>query len=244
MCGAAKVAAQETDSERGRVHFESGRSYFDEGNYEAAAPEFQRAYELSHEPAILYNLSLVHERLGNLQLAHDELKAFLDADPAAANRPALEAKLRNFEARIARVSGASPTGEVGQQPHDVTASTPGGAQTASGIPTLAIAGFVAGGVGVLTFAVFGPLALSDYNTVDARCGARMACVDGDLDTAHTFALLADIGLGLAVVGGLVGLFALLLDDDGDEAPRTARARLQVAPVWLDGGGGLSLRGVL
>ena len=251
--------AQVSSAERAHAHFEAAHSYFDDGNYEAAAPEFQRAYDLSHEPAILYNLALVHERLGNLQLARDNLRAFLDAVPGAENRESLEAKLRNFEARLARVGGGAARPATGadrpatgaDRPAEPTASTPARADVTAdttpspeaGVPVIAIASFIAAGAGLLTLAVFGPLALSEYNAVEDRCGARVACLDGDLDTTHTFALVADVGLGVALVGSVMGVLSLLLSG-GDAERAAATSRVEVTPVWLPGGAGLSVRGVL
>ena len=248
----APAHAQLSDAARAHAHFEAARSYFDDGNYEAAAPEFQRAYELSREPAILYNLALVHERLGNLQLARDNLRAFLDSAPAVENRADLEAKLRNFEARLARVGtgeatpatrtdGASnPAASAPTRDETTPPTTP---QPAAGVPAVAIASFVAAGVGLLTLAVFGPLALSEYNAVEDRCGARAACMESDLGTTHTFALVADVGLGVALLGGVIGVLSLLLSG-GDEERATTTTHVELTPLWLPGGGGLHVRGVL
>src|SRR5690242_10205557 len=96
-CAVAPASAQPVaeDDERARVHFQAGSSHFDTGNYEAALQEFEAAYALSHRPALLYNIYLSHERLGNLEEAAGALRSYLEGgDVPEARREPLTERLR------------------------------------------------------------------------------------------------------------------------------------------------------
>src|SRR6185295_13310336 len=99
------------------------------------------------------------------------------------DRSALESRAQSLDAR-ARAQQAPPP-----------ATSSGG-----GVPTVAVVSFVVAGVGALALAVAGPIALVMYDDVGNRCGHAHACAAGDLDGTHALALVADIGVGLAVVG--------------------------------------------
>lgn len=56
-----------------KMRYERGLKLYDEGNYDAARVEMQRAYELAPSYRILYNLGLVHRQLNDYAAA---LRAF------------------------------------------------------------------------------------------------------------------------------------------------------------------------
>src|SRR5688572_6154877 len=75
---AGPASAQQSQDERARFHFEVGRTYFDEGNYERAVEEWQRSYELSQRPELLLNIVTTLERLGRYGDAADGLERYLE----------------------------------------------------------------------------------------------------------------------------------------------------------------------
>lgn len=74
---AAPTAPAETPSAsamaEAKMRYERGLKLYDEGNYDAARVEMQRAYELAPTYRILYNLGLVHRQLNDYAAA---LRAF------------------------------------------------------------------------------------------------------------------------------------------------------------------------
>lgn len=92
----------ESDQAEARQAFRDGRAAFDEGRYEAALELFTRAYDLSHLADLLYNIALAHDRMRHDREALEVFRRYLDAVPAAANRPAVESRIRVLEAEIAR----------------------------------------------------------------------------------------------------------------------------------------------
>lgn len=55
--------------ERARVHYERGLTLFNEGNYDAALFEFERAYELAPSYKILYNMGRIQREQNNYAAA-------------------------------------------------------------------------------------------------------------------------------------------------------------------------------
>ncbi|MCA9536980.1 MAG: tetratricopeptide repeat protein, partial [Myxococcales bacterium] len=94
---ATQAFAQPDVDERARVHFTSGRAYFDSGDYARALQEFQQAYALSHREELHYNLFLCQERIGNVSEAIRELEAFLATNPP--DRALLEPRLAALRTR-------------------------------------------------------------------------------------------------------------------------------------------------
>lgn len=92
---------------------------------------------------------------------------------------------------------------------------------------------VAGGVMV---AIFGAMALSEDSALAAGCGATASCTPEQVADADTFALLSDVGLGVALAGAVAGTVFLALGlSDGSSGESASSA--SIAP-WLspDGGG--------
>ena len=85
------------------------------------------------------------------------------------------------------------------------------------------------GVGVLGLGgmgVFGGLALAEHDALAAGCGASMTCAAGDVQTSDTFALVADINLGVGAAGIVTGviLLALAVSSGGGGAESALRLR--------------------
>jgi tetratricopeptide (TPR) repeat protein len=274
--------AQETD-ERARFHFQAGRSYFDTGEYEAALREFERAYALSKRPALFYNISLVHERMGQLEKAVEYLRRYLEEAENVPQRATLEVRLQNFERRLERqhedaATAPAPTetrehperepAETAEPDPDDAASTPvepeatgepaaapasasvtAGSHTpgpdttdaGSGLKTGAIVSYAAGGAGLLLFAGFGAAVLAKDGDFEDGCLPAGRCTESDLDRQDRFALLADVGLGLAAAGAVTGTVLLLLSSSGEDEDPTQSASVAVSPWLAPGSGGASAK---
>jgi hypothetical protein len=61
----ASVWASPADRDEARQRFDRGLALYDAGDFSGALAEFQRAHEVSGHPLVLYNMALVHARLGN-----------------------------------------------------------------------------------------------------------------------------------------------------------------------------------
>lgn len=88
----------------------------------------------------------------------------------------------------------------------------------------AIGGYAIAGVGLIVMAVFGGLTAAEHGDLAEGCGATRTCTSTDVADANTFALVSDVGLGVAVAGAVVGTILLAVglstDSSGEEATLT------------------------
>jgi len=108
---ASLARAQEGDAPsnrrvEARAHFQRGLDFFDEGRFDAALAEFQRANEISPSGEALYNLGRVHAALGDAVAATQVFESYLAQagdDVPAARRAEVQERLARQRARIARL---------------------------------------------------------------------------------------------------------------------------------------------
>ena len=257
----APAAAQ--DDQRARLHFESGASYYEAGEYEDALREFQRAYELSQRPELFYNLSLCYQNLGDLAQAVSYLERYLGDVAQIENRANLEIRLGNLRERLERERSTATTTTVAPDPTPTTTTpdapaatvtgtpatvTPAGADTASGGDSLnvgAIAGFSVAAVGLVTAAIFGGLTVAeDSRLAGTACGMNATCSTGDLGTLRAYAAVTDVGFAVALAGAATGLVFLIVGTGDSDAAASdgAQAALQVVPLAGRDGAGISIGG--
>jgi hypothetical protein len=83
-----------------KEHFINGREYYEEGRYQSAIEEFEKAYEFDPIPAFLYNIAQCYEKLGKLRPAVEYLNRFLDEDKEQTDTESIKRKIANLEERI------------------------------------------------------------------------------------------------------------------------------------------------
>jgi len=237
---------------RARVYFEAAMAYFDEGEYEAAIPQFERALELTTAPEILYNLYIAHERVAQFDKAAVYLRTYISVADDADSREQMLSRLEALERRADRTS------EQEEPPLDEQAPArelPEDAQprTAEDQPPPAQAGqtddrsmvgpivsYLVAGAGVVAMAVGGTLALMRDSDLANECGesAGSTCTDDEVAPLRRASITADVGLGIAIAGGLVGTLLLLLK----RPPSSDAANIELAPAVGRSEGGLVLHG--
>lgn len=191
------VAAQPSADERARVHFEAGRGYYDQGRFEDAAREFEEAYRLSPRPQLLYNISQASREAGNLPRAIESLRQYLAETPDAANRAALERRLRTMEEQQRGTQATAPMPE---------GPDPTGDEDSGGFPVGPVV-IAVGGVAVIAGLITGWLALDAESSLEEMCpdGACPPSVDVDAEASRgqTLATVSDVLVfgGLAVAAG-------------------------------------------
>ncbi len=253
LVGSGQAAAQGSSPPTGqaRRHFETGTQAFDTGDYELAMTEFQRAYELTHHPDLLFNIYSSAERAGNLAAAADALERFLsEGNVEGDRRPALEQRLARLRQRIAasqsgtEVPTEEPTEEPAEEPTEEPTEpteepTPEPAPAPSGgVHPAAIALLVTAGVLLASFAVFAGLSEVEDGNLAAGCGAARACSESELSTLSAYNIVADVSWIAAAVSGVVGvvlLFAL-------PAESSTQSAAVLAPYATPDGAGLVLAG--
>jgi hypothetical protein len=228
---ATTAVAQDVDPERerrARVLYEAGTAHFEVGDYESALREFRAAHAESPYPELLYNIFLCEERLGNLRAAVEALEGFLGTANVP-RREILERRLAHLRERAARGETRIEASDV-QQAHPLqvqdappadpspAAVTPPAAVASAGPPVLAITGFAIGGAGLITFAVAGGITVAEDASLRGDGGCSPTCSPEQVQTLANAGIAADVGLGVAIAGTVLGVIGLLIDG-GSPAPR-------------------------
>ena len=118
-----------------------------------------------------------------------------------------------------------------------SATTTAGAKSGGlGIPTVTLAAYGVGAVGLVAGAVFGGLTLAQYNDYNANP------TKAGLDQGRLFGLVTDIGFGTAVVGAAVGTVYWLVAKPKSEAAPAPKTGAFVTPVVSTAGGGVAVTG--
>lgn len=71
----------ELRTELSTAHFRTGMRYFDAGRFAEAAVEFERVYEFSSQPEILYNVARAYEGAGNYRRAVETYERVISLAP-------------------------------------------------------------------------------------------------------------------------------------------------------------------
>ena len=234
---AQEVSTDSADA-RARRHFEAGTAYYDVGDYESALRELRRAYDISHRAALLYNLYLTNERLGQFEDAARDLERYLAEETEVPNRSALEQRLERLRERAADVAPAEITADPTVTP--VAGPSERVAPPSSDAPLLTITGFSVAGVGLVAAAIFSGLTLAEDGRLSALpCAGARSCPESEVGTLNTMALVSDISWGVSLAGAIVGTVFLFVPTGGSSSTETAAVR--VSP-WLGQVNGLSLTG--
>ena len=104
--GTAGPDAPDARMEEARQRYQRGLQLFNEGNYEAARVEFERAYQLAPTFKLLYNIGLSYEQLGDYVQAQVSLTKYLEqgsTEISEERRKEVEKELAQIRPRIARV---------------------------------------------------------------------------------------------------------------------------------------------
>jgi tetratricopeptide (TPR) repeat protein len=111
LCSARWAEAQESDVQTARELYEQGASAYSHGNFEAAITAFERAYAISGNAALLFNIAQA-ERLAGPEHCERALQAyqrFLREDPDASN-------VAEVEQRIGEMKACSDARRASEQP--------------------------------------------------------------------------------------------------------------------------------
>jgi len=230
--GQAKDAAT---TELARKHFELGSAFYRTSNYRKAVEHFQKSYELSPRPALLFNIARAFEPVDVQQAVVFYRRYLAEAGSEAENRSLVQARLDNLQQQ-ATASG----GNEGAPPGSPSAEKSGGGRgadedAASGPKTWrTTAGWIllaGGGAALTTGIIMGALASSKASEYEeAKLDQPYRVLSELEDSGQTLETWQIAGL---VVGGTViaAGAGLLLWERMAERPgaSAARRRLIAAP---------------
>lgn len=210
------------------AHYKRARELYQLGRYREAIAQLEAALKLDpHGAELLYNLGLIHEKLGDVEEAVDAYKRYLrelgsDADPE---------EKKKIEGAIKRLEGAKKelaAREAKKTEHRFTPLTTGL--------------LVGGGISLGLATLFGVMALNkDRDAKNFVVGKDGSATDRDsaIHTAKGDAVFADVfgAIGLVAVGAAVTLYFTTdypKEDDPNAVPKPTTS-LSFSPIARGGG---------
>jgi tetratricopeptide (TPR) repeat protein len=93
----AWASADARQDQAARDAFTRGRAAYESGDYQVAYDKFKESFQLSHEPALLYNIASALQGLKRPHEAAEALRSFLRLQPADPDRPKIEQRIATLE---------------------------------------------------------------------------------------------------------------------------------------------------
>ena len=93
----AMAGADARQDQAARNAFTVGRAAYEAGDYQLAYDKFKESFQLSHEPALLYNVASALQGLKRPHEAAEALRSFLRLQPADPDRPKIEQRIATLE---------------------------------------------------------------------------------------------------------------------------------------------------
>ncbi|MBZ0120942.1 MAG: PEGA domain-containing protein [Sandaracinaceae bacterium] len=136
--GFTSAASAQGDRNRARQLYAEAQALFDSGNFSAAETSFRAAYAASPNPVVLRAIATCQERQGNIRGAVETLTHYLRDAPAAPDRAAVEAHLRELSSQpgTVRVGSVPPGAEIFLDGRDTGQRTPASVSVPAGPHTI------------------------------------------------------------------------------------------------------------
>lgn len=245
--------------ERATALHDEAQGLYQHGQYRAAIAKLQAAVALDPEgKELIYNLAVIHERLGEIDRAERYYLRYLEMEALPKEREQVAAVLKRLKGAKRELSSAR------EQP--AAPPAPAGASTALPMlprmpllprrsvvaanprpptPWLLVSGGIAAG-SLVVGGVFAALAVARDPSPDARTGDGISVADlqADASAAHRCAVAADVALLVAGLSGITALYLYLSPRVPAAHPRAshpASADRATSPT-LGRGDGLPSRG--
>ena len=196
-----------------KQHYEKATRAYDVQKYSEAVDEYQKAYEIGGDPAMLYNVAQSYRLADQLPDALRFYRRYLQRSPNARNREDVERKISDLEKTIEerrKAAAAAPAAPVAPPPQVVVAPPPAPPSAKDeGTSGTLVAGIIVASVGaaaLVTAAITGKLA-SDKADELTRLSMTMGTFDSNLEkngkTLNTVTIVSAIGGGAAIITGAV-----------------------------------------
>ena len=98
---------RETSIEQARRLMEQGQTYYLQGRFGEAAAEFEAAYQAEPFSAFLFNAGVAYENARDSRRAVEFFRLYLERDPSASDRAAVEQRIERLSAAIAAAEAAA-----------------------------------------------------------------------------------------------------------------------------------------
>src|SRR6476659_7516997 len=93
----AIAGADARQDQAARDAFKVGRAAYESGDYQLAYDKFKESFQLSHEPALLYNIASALQGLKRPHEAAEALRSFLRLSPNDPNKDRIDKRIATLE---------------------------------------------------------------------------------------------------------------------------------------------------
>jgi len=244
--GAARAQLSADQKQEMRQHYEKATRAYDIEKYGEAVDEYQKAYEIGGDPAMLYNIAQAYRLNKQLPDALHFYRRYLQRSPNARNREDVERKIndleQSIEAKRKTDEAAAAAARLRAPPQVVPAQRPAvlasprlvtvPPRSSEGGNGMRVAGIVVTSVGpaaLITSGITGYLASKkgdDLTNASKNMGRFDPSVESSGKTLNTVAIATVIGGGVMAVVGTV----LLVVSGRGSADDTASRPVALAPI--------------
>jgi tetratricopeptide (TPR) repeat protein len=225
----AAVAMQMTPSQKQEMleHYERATRAYDIQKYAEAIEEYQKAYEIAGDPAMLYNVAQAYRLNDQLREALHAYRRYLQRSPNARNRDDVERKILDLQATLdtrrkaAEEAAAHPPPVPAPPPAPPPESPPPKMETppATNAPgnTKRVVGIVVVSVGAAALAAAGASGWLAAKKGDDLTKASMNGEPFDPNLQRSGTMWNNIAIGAAIGGGaamVIGTVLLIVSGDG------------------------------
>jgi len=205
-----------------RKHYTQGMTKYDLAEYDEAIAEFKRAYELTHEAGLLFNIAQAYRLKKDPALALSFYESFLGLQPDAPNRADAEAQMVKMREAIAsaeaeRQRRAQAAEEESRRPlppartlppvtptSPVLAAPPRPSFVSSPRGRAVVATAIVGGAALVVGAALGGAALAERGSYDSTCNAGL-CDGARYDSGRRMAIATDVLLSFGAAAAVVSI---------------------------------------
>jgi tetratricopeptide (TPR) repeat protein len=235
LAGAAQ-AMQLTPAQKAEMkqHYEKATRAYDVQKYSEAVEEYQKAYEIGGDPAMLYNVAQSYRLADQLPEALRFYRRYLQRSPNARNREDVERKIADLEKTVEerRKAAAAVPPPVVTPPPPVTPppATPEMPPPDEGSPGLRIAGIVVASIGGAALIAAGVTAKLSGDKSDELSDASSMDKVFDPSVESSGKMLEKVAIASAIAGGAAAITGtiLIIAGSGGEGGRSATGTEQHA----------------
>lgn len=132
--GLSHVTRADPPTADAREHYRRGTNAFNLGHYLDAVKEYELAYQLKEDPALLFNIAQAYRLAGENESAMRVYKSFLHQVPDSPQRPEVEKRIAELRALIEqqrKTKEAPPEGTIPPKPNASVEAPPPNAPVAT-----------------------------------------------------------------------------------------------------------------
>jgi tetratricopeptide (TPR) repeat protein len=116
----ASTASADPRSDQGaRNAYKAGAAAYEAGDYQTAYDRFKESFQLSHEPALLYNIASALQGLKRPHDAAESLRSFLRVQPNDPDRSTIEQRIATLEEEQRMIDADRAKEEAARRPPPV-----------------------------------------------------------------------------------------------------------------------------